>query len=109
MSGVTWRGTMGQRLTLARRFDSGVELGIFATVTDVPAEKFGEGSFDKGFYLSFPLDMFFIKSSKARRSIVFRPVTRDGGAKLAQPYRLYSLIESHRYHNMDRDWRFVDE
>ncbi len=38
----------GATLELGRRFDNGVEIGGFATLTDAGFDKFGEGSFDKG-------------------------------------------------------------
>ena len=38
------------------RLRGGVRAGIFATKTNVSAAQFGEGSFDKGFFISFPLD-----------------------------------------------------
>ena len=34
----------------SRHFDSGVIVGAFATVTDVSANDYGEGSFTKGIY-----------------------------------------------------------
>jgi hypothetical protein len=48
----------GATLDLSRRFHTGFRLGIFATLTDLSKEEFGEGSFDKGFYFEFPTDIF---------------------------------------------------
>jgi Exopolysaccharide biosynthesis protein YbjH len=100
-------GDDGATFELSRSFDSGVELGVFATLTDVSAEKFGEGSFDKGFYISFPFDMFTITSSRARRSFVFRPTTRDGGQRIGTSYRLYDTVKEYRQRNMQGNWRDV--
>ena len=48
-------GDWGATFTLTRRFANGWAVGAFATKTDVSAEDFGEGSFDKGIVLSIPL------------------------------------------------------
>ena len=40
--------------TISRKFGSGWEIGGYATLTDVPFETFGEGSFDKAIYISIP-------------------------------------------------------
>ena len=40
----------GATLELRRTFDNGWKVGVWATKTDVSAEDFGEGSFDKGLY-----------------------------------------------------------
>ena len=56
--------------------------GVFATFTDVPARVFGEGSFDKGFFVSLPLDLFFQRSTRRYANFLFRPLTRDGGQKV---------------------------
>ena len=95
---------VGATLELSRTFDSGVSFGVFATVTDVSSEEFGEGSFDKGFFMSIPLDLFFEKSNRRRTGFTFRPVTRDGGARLAVPKRLYSVSEGSNYDRIDQGW-----
>lgn len=86
---------IGATLDFSRQFESGVRLGAFATMTDA-GDKFGEGSFDKGIYLSMPLDLFFTTSSRGQASVTWRPITRDGGAKLARRYSLYDLTEMRR-------------
>ena len=50
-------GDWGGTVELGRRFDSGIEVGGFATFTNVPFCRFGEGSFDKGIYLRIPLQL----------------------------------------------------
>lgn len=86
---------IGATLDVSRQFESGVRLGAFATITDA-GDKFGEGSFDKGIYLSMPLDLFFTSSSRGNANVTWRPITRDGGAKLARRYSLYGLTETRR-------------
>lgn len=84
-------GDLGATLDLSRRFDNGVTVGAWVTRTDVPAEQFGEGSFDKGVYFTLPFDAFFARSSRNSGTIVWNPLTRDGGARLARYYGLYEL------------------
>lgn len=82
-------GDWGATLNMAHFFDSGVSVGAFATKTNVSAEDFGEGSFDKGFYVNIPMDLFFARSTRRRAPIVFRPLTRDGGQMVRDGISLY--------------------
>ena len=51
----------GLTFDFSRMFDSGVQIGAWFSKTDISAEEFGEGSFDKGFYFNVPIDSFFTK------------------------------------------------
>ena len=57
-------GDYGSTLSVMRNFNNGWEIGAYATITDVPFHKFGEGSFDKGIIISGPLNWFTGKKSK---------------------------------------------
>lgn len=94
---------VGATLELSRRFASGVAVGAFATKTDVSAEEFGEGSFDKGFFIYLPLDLFFPRSSRKSATFSFRPLTRDGGQKVRDGASLFYLTEGGRF-DPDRAW-----
>lgn len=94
----------GTTIDLSRTFESGVRLGGFATFTDA-GDKFGEGSFDKGVYLSIPLDLFFTESSRRRAGVTYRPITRDGGAKLKHRFNLYNMTQAR---NLDNYWQGFD-
>ena len=83
-------GDWGGTLEVSRRFDSGIEVGAFATLTDVPFRQFGEGSFDKGIFLRIPLDLFGVESRSAVATTI-RPVQRDGGQRLALDNPLYEV------------------
>jgi len=97
-------GDVGGTLEVARRFKNGVVAGVFATKTDVPASEFGEGSFDKGFTLVIPLDVFFVRSSRRVTSFLFRPLTRDGGQKVRDGDPLYYWTNSGTYRSPDDGW-----
>ncbi|GAA3910642.1 YjbH domain-containing protein [Litoribacillus peritrichatus] len=87
-------GDVGTTIDLSRKFKTGVVMGGWTTFTDVSSEDFGEGSFDKGIYIKFPLDLFFVESRKESLTASWRPITRDGGQKLIMGNQLYSLISN---------------
>ncbi len=82
---------VGVTLDLSRTFQNGITLGAFATKTNVTAAQFGEGSFDKGVYVSVPFDAILTRSSSLNASFLWRPLTRDGGVKLDRQSPLYDV------------------
>lgn len=82
----------GATIDISRRFASGVRLGAYATYTSASVnDNYGEGDFNKGIYLSIPLDAFFTKSTPSQLGFGWSPLTRDGGAFLNRKYSLYGL------------------
>src|SRR5471030_497304 len=79
---------------MSRVFQNGVKIGAFFTKTNVTAAQFGEGSFDKGVFLSVPFDTFLTRSSNTTASVVYTPLTRDGGAKLHRTVELYDFTST---------------
>lgn len=75
-------GDYGATFEVTRRFDSGIEIGAYATLTNVPFSKFGEGSFDKGFIIHIPVDFLAPVNTQGQVSLDFSPLTRDGGQRL---------------------------
>lgn len=94
-------GDWGGTVEIGRRFDSGIEVGGFATFTDVPFGRFGEGSFDKGIYVRIPLQLLGPETS-ARASAVIRPVQRDGGQRLAVDNPLWDVTRDGRMDALNR-------
>lgn len=86
-------GDKGVTVDVSREFNNGVRMGAFATRTNVSAEDFGEGSFDKGIYMTVPFSAFFTKSIPGDANFLWRPLTRDGGAKLNRGFSLYQQTE----------------
>jgi membrane-associated phospholipid phosphatase len=84
-------GDRGATMDVSRRFQNGVVLGAYATKTNVSAQQFGEGSFDKGIYISLPFDVMLPKYSDSRARVTWQPLTRDGGARLQRKHTLYDL------------------
>ena len=87
----------GFTLDIGRRTKSGFKSGIFFTLTDVPADLFGEGSFDKGFYFQIPMDILSKNYNGNYSTVKISPLTRDGGAKLIHDKDLKGLIYNSTY------------
>ena len=95
-----WGGTIGMR----RRFPNGWEIGGFATFTTIGFDEFGEGSFDKGIFLTIPFNWAFPYESRSEFSTVLRPLTRDGGQRVRVPGKLYPIVEDHDRGDYRRTW-----
>jgi hypothetical protein len=88
-------GDWGGTVEIGRRFASGIEVGGFATVTNVSAAQFGEGSFDKGLYVRIPLSLFGTEA-RGRGGVLIRPIQRDGGQRLAVDNALWDVTRDGR-------------
>ena len=109
MAGKFLAGDKGATLDVSRRFDSGLRLGFFATRTNVSAQEFGEGSFDKGIYFQIPHDLFFTNYSVGQVFFGIHPMTRDGGALLDQHKSLYSITGNTAKYEILRDWQHISD
>lgn len=81
-------GDVGATIDVKKVFPNGVSLGAWVTKTNVSTEQFGEGSFDKGIYLTLPFDVILPRSSGGSASMAWNPLTRDGGARLSRRFTL---------------------
>lgn len=63
------------------------------TKTNVSSQQFGEGSFDKGVYVSIPFDALLTGWSPQQAVFAWQPLIRDGGAKLARMHDLWTLTQ----------------
>lgn len=86
-------GDLGVTLEMAREFSNGVKIGAFATKTNVSAAQFGEGSFDKGIYVDIPFDAILTRSSNTVAHMLWKPLTRDGGAILSRQHSLFDMTQ----------------
>jgi hypothetical protein len=84
-------GDVGVTVDLSRVFQNGVRMGGFFTKTNASAQQFGEGSFDKGIYVSIPFDAMMTRSNSSVGYVLWQPLIRDGGAKLERAVQLYDL------------------
>ncbi len=97
-------GDTGYTLDLSRRMKSGWSAGFFFTQTNVSAEQFGEGSFDKGFYFKIPNDLIFRSYSKSYTGFSLKTMTRDGGQKLDLQNRLIRLFYNTNKNDISENW-----
>lgn len=81
----------GTTVDISREFTNGVKFGGWVTRTTASKEEFGEGSFDKGIYISIPFDEMMAVSTMSRANMTWAPLTRDGGAMLHRQYSLYTM------------------
>lgn len=94
----------GATVELSRTFDSGFTIGAFATLTNVPFEKFGEGSFDKGIFMSIPLETLMPRSTGRKAGFTIRPLERDGGRSVNVAPRLYPMVLEGQVNAVERHW-----
>jgi hypothetical protein len=97
-------GDYGGTLELYRRFDTGIIIGAWATITNVPFSKFGEGSFDKGIRIVIPTEFALPFGTNTRFEEDLRPIQRDGGQILNNDAILYDMTQSSSYGDLERQW-----
>ncbi len=97
-------GDYGATLSLDRQFANGWKVGAFATLTDVPFDDFGEGSFDKGIRLSIPFAWALGRPTEKAYNATIRPILRDGGARLDVDGRLYDTVRGYQETQLDAQW-----
>ena len=83
----------GTTFDISREFTNGVKFGGWVTRTTASKKEFGEGSFDKGIYISIPFDEMMSVSTMNRANIAWAPLTRDGGAMLHRQYSLHTMTD----------------
>lgn len=87
-------GDKGATLEITRHFGNGASMGIWATKTNVSSSAFGEGSFDKGVFISIPFDAMLSAWSNSRAELIWQPLIRDGGARLNKAQNLWEITRS---------------
>jgi hypothetical protein len=80
----------GFSFNFSREFKSGLNMGVFFSLTDISKAEFGEGSFDKGFFFNIPIQVFFEQYSRGASGFGLRPLTRDGAQPLTVAQPLWS-------------------
>jgi len=94
----------GATLELRRTFDNGFAVGAFATLTNVSAADYGEGSFDKGLFFRIPFSAFTRNNTKTGLSTIIRSIQRDGGQKIDDfTGRLWHDFRNVRYDNINNN------
>jgi hypothetical protein len=97
-------GDVGATLSIDREFANGWRIGAFATKTNVSAQDFGAGSFDKGIRIEVPFAWVLGKPTRRTATTVIRPFGRDGGARLEIDGRIYDQIRDYHSPRLDQQW-----
>ncbi|ETX29677.1 YjbH domain-containing protein [Roseivivax isoporae] len=97
-------GDYGATVSIDREFDNGWRVGAFATFTELSADEFGEGSFDKGIRVTLPLNWAIGSANRRAETVVIKPITRDGGARLSVRGRLYDRVRDNHGPEMAKTW-----
>jgi Exopolysaccharide biosynthesis protein YbjH len=100
---------LGATLRVSKTFDNGTEIGAFATLTDVPFDVFGEGSFDKGLIIKIPFHTFSFFDTKRLYAVSISLLTRDGGAQVWSGTPLYDITAPYSHQQLVRTWDGVLE
>jgi len=97
-------GDYGATISIDREFNNGFKVGGYFTLTDVPFDTFGEGSFDKGLRIEIPLSWITGQPSRTSISQTIQPITRDGGARLKVQNRLHDFVRDYRGKELSDGW-----
>jgi hypothetical protein len=97
-------GDWGATLSVDREFNSGWSVGAYATLTDIPFEDFGEGSFDKGIRITVPVDWVTGSPTTDVSEFDLQSLNRDGGARLDVEGRLYDRVRVLQGSEVDNRW-----
>lgn len=97
-------GDWGATVALDREFENGWRLGGYFTLTDIPFEEFGEGSFDKGIRVTIPIDFVLGRPTRRQSGTTLQSLTRDGGARLSVEGRLYEVVRDAHYGDLEDSW-----
>lgn len=97
-------GDWGATFGLDREFQNGWKVGGYFTITDMPFDDFGEGSFDKGIRVTIPYDYFIGSPSRKDVSTTLRSLSRDGGARVEVDGRLYETVRQGHLADINDSW-----
>jgi len=97
-------GDWGATVSLDREFDNGFRVGAFFTLTDVPFDDYGEGSFDKGIRITIPVSWIAGEPGRGALQQTIRPILRDGGARVEIASRLYQQVRGGNANELEHRW-----
>ena len=100
-------GDKGVTFQLSRRFSTGVQVGMWFTLTNVSAARFGEGSFDKGIRIVIPFEWVAPFATQSGYDLSLRSIQRDGGQRLLNDAMLYDMTSPSSYGPLTQEWNSV--
>jgi len=100
-------GDEGARFELKRRFDSGVEIGLWYTLTngnDITSPGTPQKPYhDKGVFVYIPIAPLLSHDTQAFGSFSIEPWTRDVGQMVVSPADLYDMVDRPINNVFDKD------
>jgi len=97
-------GDWGATFALNKEYNNGWKIGGYVTLTDMPFDQFGEGSFDKGILVTIPYDYFIGTPTRRSTSTTLQSLSRDGGARLKVNGRLYDTLRDGQLSTLSDTW-----
>lgn len=97
-------GDLGATFIVGRSFANGWDLSAYATLTDVPFDDFGEGSFDKGIRLEIPMAALLGTARRHKYRFAINSINRDGGQRVSVPGRLSEVLEGYSGRELSQTW-----
>lgn len=97
----------GSTFDISRQFNNGIQIGAWATYTNMSDGDFGRGNFDKGLYISVPFDFFWYRQSREKARIRFKRLGKNGGQKIEPGTDLYELFSPSRPYKLRRTWDHI--
>lgn len=97
----------GTTIDISRAFNNGVRIGARATFTNMSNSDFGQGSFDKGIYMTVPFDFFYFKQSRQTTQFNFRRLGKNGGQKIDHNRLLFDLLSAGQPYKIKNGWNQI--
>ena len=99
--GGDWGGT----IDVSRRFDNGVRIGGYVTLTDKTRAEFGSLNPANGLYITVPFSSFWpFSGPRTDFSTGFEDIARDSGQRLRLNGRLYDRLSPRNRQWIMEDW-----
>lgn len=97
----------GSTFDVSRQFNNGIQIGAWATYTNMSESNFGRGNFDKGLYITVPFDFFWYRQSREKMRLRFRRLGKNGGQKIEPATNLYDLLSPSRPYKLRGTWNNI--
>ncbi len=97
-------GDWGATVSLDREFPNGWKVGGYFTVTNMPFDDFGTGSFDKGVRVTIPTEWLIGRPSRSSQQTTLVMGARDGGQRVRISDRLYPIVREGHERQLEANW-----
>ncbi len=94
----------GSTFDISRQFNNGIQIGAWATFTNMSDSDFGRGNFDKGIYITVPFEFFWYRQSREKMRFRFQRLGKNGGQKIEPATNLYDLLSPGQPYKLRRSW-----